>query len=1250
MHNILQWNIRGLRGNLSFLDILINEHKPMAIAVQETKLSMADSIKYTEDMNFFRGYIPYLYNDNQDSTQHGVGILVNSKYISSPVDLNINIESCQIIAVEISFDDRSITLCSLYRKSSEPFNITHLDTIASRLPKPYMILGDFNAHSPLWGDRDVERDSEGKIIEDFLEKTNDVCLFNTGAHTFLSSTHHTYSSIDLTLCSANILLDFYWEVLPDLNGSDHFPILINKVGTHDTNDNVPQYNVKKANWKLFREKCIQKFSSDLVQDPDHISIFTEGIIEIMDQTIPKSKASGQRPKPWYTEEVKDACQKAKAAHRRFFNDPTYQNYQHKKIMRAKSRRVIKTAKRKSWRKYVGNLNRHTKIKKVWDMIRKISGKYNQKPYKHLINDQGIKITNKNEILDELAEGFAKSSSAENYSDEFKKIKDENEKVELNFQSNNKEYYNKFFKLRDLKRSIKRAKNTASGPDYIHIQVIKHLPNETLRILLDVINDIWARGDFPDIWREAFIIPIPKPDKDHTNRKNYRPIALTSQLCKIMERMVNERLVHYLESSGYLSKVQCGFRKNRNCLDHLIRLETFIREAFLKNEQAMAIFFDLEKAYDTTWKYGIMKDLYNVGIRGYMAHYIGKFLDNRVFSVKIGSSFSKWQQQEEGVPQGSILSVTLFIIKINGISDEVKDPQMSSLFVDDFALMIRGSRLEIMERHLQQTLDKIQKWAIRNGFKFSIDKTVCVRFYKSNHAKWEPGKEPQFKIGPNAIKCQEQAKFLGLIFDKNLSFKSHINNLKKKCLKALNLLKVVAHQHWGADKDTILMLYRALIRSKLDYGSVVYGSARESYLKCLEPIQNQALRLALGAFHTSPITSLNALCSEPPLHIRRTKLALSYSSKLLGHPENPAYKHLFKTKYTKKSLGKDSEIKPLSCRLSKHITEGKIPFDDRIVKPKVALDFPPWEIPPIYTDLNLSFLSKKSDSPSTMLNSFYEHRDSKYRNYNEIYTDGSKMGKKVGCAVVKRNRRPVQVRLADGSSIYSAELLAIKIAIQYAFLSSYRDHVIFTDSESAVKAFQDPNFDHPYIAEAFNILHKYKESHKTIALCWIPSHVGISGNEQADKEAKKALSLTSTLKIPYTDIKPIINEYCKNLFQSCWSKTCVKDDNKLYNILDDLKQMPRPIFQCRSDETAFYRCLIGHSKLTHKYIFERDRKPQCTVCRKVLSIKHIFIECPVYNVQRQTHLQNRTDLKSIFKNVQPSGIITFLKECDIFSQL
>ena len=133
----------------------------------------------------------------------------------------------------------------------------------------------------------------------------------------------------------------------------------------------------------------------------------------------------------------------------------------------------------------------------------------------------------------------------------------------------------------------------------------------------------------------------------------------------------------------------------------------------------------------------------------------------------------------------------------------------------------------------------------------------------------------------------QCKFLGVIFDRKLSFISHIKHLKEKCTKALNLLRVIAHTTWGADQQTLLHLYRALIRSKLDYGCIVYGSARISYLRMLDPVQNHALRLCLGAFRTSPSSSLCILANEPPLHLRRQKLSMQYCLRLSSTSQNPA---------------------------------------------------------------------------------------------------------------------------------------------------------------------------------------------------------------------------------------------------------------------------------------------------------------------------------------------------------------------------
>ena len=141
--------------------------------------------------------------------------------------------------------------------------------------------------------------------------------------------------------------------------------------------------------------------------------------------------------------------------------------------------------------------------------------------------------------------------------------------------------------------------------------------------------------------------------------------------------------------------------------------------------------------------------------------------------------------------------------------------------------------------------KLQEWADTNGFKFSESKTVCVHFcrLRKQHV------DPVLTLNGKPIPVAEETKFLGLIFDRKLSFLPHLRYLRTKCLKGLNLLRVVAHTSWGADQQTLLHLYRSLIRSKLDYGCIVYGSARDSYLRMLDPIQNHALRLCIGAFRT-----------------------------------------------------------------------------------------------------------------------------------------------------------------------------------------------------------------------------------------------------------------------------------------------------------------------------------------------------------------------------------------------------------------
>ena len=169
------------------------------------------------------------------------------------------------------------------------------------------------------------------------------------------------------------------------------------------------------------------------------------------------------------------------------------------------------------------------------MIRKVSGKNKKSEYVHIKSSDGNKCYSTNEISNALGENFQKNSSSFNYSQQFQYIKEDKEIENLNFQSQNNEKYISF-KLSELKNSLNKCNYTTAGPDDIHYQILKHLPFDALKTLLNIKNEIWRTGKFPEDWHKAVIIPISKQGKDKTEATNYRPIALTSCLCKTMKRL------------------------------------------------------------------------------------------------------------------------------------------------------------------------------------------------------------------------------------------------------------------------------------------------------------------------------------------------------------------------------------------------------------------------------------------------------------------------------------------------------------------------------------------------------------------------------------------------------------------------------------------------------------------------------------------------------------------------------------------
>ena len=200
------------------------------------------------------------------------------------------------------------------------------------------------------------------------------------------------------------------------------------------------------------------------------------------------------------------------------------------------------------------------------MIRKITGQNNNTPTKHLTHNNQ-KIIDEKDIANHLTETFSQNSSAKYQSKSFQIIKTKAEKVKIKFQSKNT--YNQPFSIAELKESPNKAHNTAVGSDKIHYQFLKELPEPSTNFLLQIFSDLWNSSDIPKIWKETTVIPIPKPFKDNTNAKNYRPITISSCVCKTLERIVNARLIWYLETNKLITEYQSGFRSQRNPIDHLI---------------------------------------------------------------------------------------------------------------------------------------------------------------------------------------------------------------------------------------------------------------------------------------------------------------------------------------------------------------------------------------------------------------------------------------------------------------------------------------------------------------------------------------------------------------------------------------------------------------------------------------------------------------------------------------------------------
>ena len=267
-------------------------------------------------------------------------------------------------------------------------------------------------------------------------------------------------------------------------------------------------------------------------------------------------------------------------------------------------------------------------------------------------------------------------------------------------------------------------------------------------------------------------------------------------------------------------------------------------------------------------------------------------------------------------------------------------------------------------------------------------------------------------------------------------------------------------------------------------------------------------------------------------------------------------------------------------------------------------------------------------------------------YKHIYTDGSKDDMKVGCAVVS-DYFSETMRIPDGSSIFTAEAKAIDLALDLiANCETSNKFIIFSDSLSVLKSLDHTSSKNPQIQKLLEKHHELSELNE-IVYCWIPSHIGIAGNESVDQKAKDSLNLHPTnFSIPYANFKSFINRYILNKWQILWNNSV---GNKLFEIKPVIGQSQPVVRNVRQEEVVLARLCIGHTRITHSYLLKREEPPYCFGCDTLFTVRHFLLECGDFSHIRNKYFHVDT-IKHLFNDVPIDNVFLFLKEINLFNKL
>ena len=400
-----------------------------------------------------------------------------------------------------------------------------------------------------------------------------------------------------------------------------------------------------------------------------------------------------------------------------------------------------------------------------------------------------------------------------------------------------------FTTSEIKLAIKQLNRKTSLDNMgISNRMLKHLPLSGISLFKGLVNDCLENKVVPSVWRESIVTMLQKKEENPSDPSNYRPISITSCLARLFEKLILERLNAFLNSNNIIIDQQSGFRRKRQTKDNLAMLIQKTNEAFKKGKSVVAVFFDIQSAFDKVWHEGLLYKLVKLKVPHYLVRIVEAFLRERTFVVKVNGMFSSVKMIRAGVPQGGVLSPTLFSIYINDCPKrKVKNKRYTLLFADDLMYFeIFKNKTPSLERRINHYLEELLKWSTKWRLTLAVAKCVYTVFSKKQMID-----EFNLKLNGLTLIFDEAPKFLGVFLDTKLNFTKHLKYIEEKCNDRMGIIKALAFGHFKLPFWVLRSLYKSLIRSLMEYTSFISSLINKKDLNKLQVIQNKCLRLICG---------------------------------------------------------------------------------------------------------------------------------------------------------------------------------------------------------------------------------------------------------------------------------------------------------------------------------------------------------------------------------------------------------------------